>query len=168
MFCLHFYCKNVNKKLTTINETKWSYRLCSLYKFGGKVFNKDLFMVLNKNIYYGTTLCRPINITFILFNKHSPPKSPPFRRGTSQSIYLPEHVGFSSWGPSWSSTWSFVSQIRRCKAPADRGRSLACASWRSRLGCWLWSEGNCIKIGLPGKLILSKRKGLREVRFSWK
>ena len=27
---------------------------------------------------------------------------------------------------------------------------------------------NCIKIGLPGKLILSKRKGLREVIFSWK
>ena len=26
--------------------------------------------------------------------------------------------------------------------------------------------GNCIKIGLPGKLILSKRKGLREVLFS--
>ena len=25
---------------------------------------------------------------------------------------------------------------------------------------------NCIKIGLPGKLILSKRKGLREVQFS--
>ena len=25
---------------------------------------------------------------------------------------------------------------------------------------------NCIKIGLPGKLILSKRKGLREVIFS--
>ena len=24
---------------------------------------------------------------------------------------------------------------------------------------------NCIKIGLPGKLILSKRKGLREVLF---
>ena len=28
--------------------------------------------------------------------------------------------------------------------------------------------GNCIKIGLPGKRILSKRKGLREVLFSWK
>ena len=27
---------------------------------------------------------------------------------------------------------------------------------------------NCIKIGLPGKLILSKRKGLWEVLFSWK
>ena len=27
---------------------------------------------------------------------------------------------------------------------------------------------NCIKICLPGKLILSKRKGLREVIFSWK
>ena len=26
--------------------------------------------------------------------------------------------------------------------------------------------GNCIKIGLPEKLILSKRKGLREVLFS--
>ena len=26
-------------------------------------------------------------------------------------------------------------------------------------------EDNCIKIGLPGKLILSKRKGLREVLF---
>ena len=26
--------------------------------------------------------------------------------------------------------------------------------------------GNCIKIGLPGKLILSKRKGLLEVLFS--
>ena len=26
--------------------------------------------------------------------------------------------------------------------------------------------GNCIKISLPGKLILSKRKGLREVLFS--
>ena len=26
--------------------------------------------------------------------------------------------------------------------------------------------GNCLKIGLPGKLILSKRKGLREVLFS--
>ena len=26
--------------------------------------------------------------------------------------------------------------------------------------------GNCIKIGLPGKLILSKTKGLREVIFS--
>ena len=25
---------------------------------------------------------------------------------------------------------------------------------------------NCIKIGLPGKLILSKRKGFREVLFS--
>ena len=25
---------------------------------------------------------------------------------------------------------------------------------------------NCIKIGLPGKLILSTRKGLREVQFS--
>ena len=25
---------------------------------------------------------------------------------------------------------------------------------------------NCIKIGLPGKLILSKRKGVREVLFS--
>ena len=25
--------------------------------------------------------------------------------------------------------------------------------------------GNCIKIGLPGKLILSKRKGLREILF---
>ena len=31
----------------------------------------------------------------------------------------------------------------------------------------LMSPGtNCIKIGLPGKLILSKRKGLREVLFS--
>ena len=28
------------------------------------------------------------------------------------------------------------------------------------------SGDNCIKIGLPGKLILSKRKGLREVLFS--
>ena len=28
--------------------------------------------------------------------------------------------------------------------------------------------GNCIKIGLPGKLILSKRKGLLEVLFSYK
>ena len=28
------------------------------------------------------------------------------------------------------------------------------------------SGGNCIKIGLPGKLILSKRKDLREVLFS--
>ena len=28
--------------------------------------------------------------------------------------------------------------------------------------------GNCIKIGLPGKLILSERKGLREVLFSLK
>ena len=28
------------------------------------------------------------------------------------------------------------------------------------------SGGNCIEIGLPGKLILSKRKGLREVLFS--
>ena len=27
-------------------------------------------------------------------------------------------------------------------------------------------EGNRIKIGLPGKLILSKRKGLQEVLFS--
>ena len=27
-------------------------------------------------------------------------------------------------------------------------------------------EANCIKIGLPGKLILSKSKGLREVLFS--
>ena len=27
---------------------------------------------------------------------------------------------------------------------------------------------NCIKIGLPGKSILSKRKGLREIIFSWK
>ena len=26
--------------------------------------------------------------------------------------------------------------------------------------------GNCIKIGLPGKLILGKRKGLLEVLFS--
>ena len=26
--------------------------------------------------------------------------------------------------------------------------------------------GNCIKIGLPGKLIFSKSKGLREVLFS--
>ena len=26
--------------------------------------------------------------------------------------------------------------------------------------------GNCIKIGLPGKLILSKRKGLREIILS--
>ena len=32
----------------------------------------------------------------------------------------------------------------------------------------LQTGGNCIKIGLPGKLILSKRKGLREVLFSWK
>ena len=31
-----------------------------------------------------------------------------------------------------------------------------------------YSEGNCIKMGLPGKLILSKRKGLLEVIFSWK
>ena len=30
------------------------------------------------------------------------------------------------------------------------------------------SGGNCIKISLPGKLILIKRKGLREVLFSWK
>ena len=30
-----------------------------------------------------------------------------------------------------------------------------------------WHHGmNCIKIGLPGKLIFSKRKGLREVLFS--
>ena len=30
-----------------------------------------------------------------------------------------------------------------------------------------WISGtNCLKIGLPGKLILSKRKGLREVLFS--
>ena len=28
------------------------------------------------------------------------------------------------------------------------------------------TEGNCIKIGLTGKLILSKRKCLREVLFS--
>ena len=28
------------------------------------------------------------------------------------------------------------------------------------------SGGNCIKMGLPGKLILSKKKGLREVLFS--
>ena len=27
---------------------------------------------------------------------------------------------------------------------------------------------NCIKTGLPGKLILNMRKGLREVLFSWK
>ena len=27
---------------------------------------------------------------------------------------------------------------------------------------------NCTKIGLPGKLILSKRKGLQKVLFSWK
>ena len=30
------------------------------------------------------------------------------------------------------------------------------------------SGTNCIKIGLPGKLILSKRKGLLEVQFSRK
>ena len=29
----------------------------------------------------------------------------------------------------------------------------------------IFPGGNCIKIGLPGKLILSKRKGLREVLF---
>ena len=27
VFCLHFYSKNVNRKLTTIDETNWSYRL---------------------------------------------------------------------------------------------------------------------------------------------
>ena len=32
--------------------------------------------------------------------------------------------------------------------------------------CGKLSGTNCIKIGLPGKLILSKRKGLREVLFS--
>ena len=36
---------------------------------------------------------------------------------------------------------------------------------------WKWPQRcrtgmNCIKIGLPGKLILRKRKGLREVIFS--
>ena len=33
--------------------------------------------------------------------------------------------------------------------------------------CYVHSSGmNCIKIGSPGKLILSKRKGLWEVLFS--
>ena len=42
------------------------------------------------------------------------------------------------------------------------------AGIESHLGeCSGLSPGmNCIKIGLPGKLILSKRKGLREVLFS--
>ena len=34
------------------------------------------------------------------------------------------------------------------------------------VGCAEVPGGNCIKIGLPGKPILSKRKGLREVLFS--
>ena len=50
--------------------------------------------------------------------------------------------------------------------------------WRPRASprcrsssCWRRSTSagtNCIKIFLPGKLILSKRKGLREAIFSWK
>ena len=34
------------------------------------------------------------------------------------------------------------------------------------LGAGALAGTNCIKIGLPGKLILSKRKGLREAPFS--
>ena len=28
VFCLYSYCKNVNRKLTTIDKTNWSYCLC--------------------------------------------------------------------------------------------------------------------------------------------
>ena len=42
-----------------------------------------------------------------------------------------------------------------------RGRHEAGAGWLPRQ-----AGMNCIKIGLPGKLILRKRKGLREVIFS--
>ena len=50
---------------------------------------------------------------------------------------------------AWRPSWRHWSCCRRCRSPSCAG-------------------GNCIKIGLPGKLILSKRKDLREVLFSWK
>ena len=54
--------------------------------------------------------------------------------------------------PTWSSSSSSLSSSQSCSS-STRGASQGM---------------NCIKIGLPGKLILSKRKGLREVLFSWK
>ena len=45
------------------------------------------------------------------------------------------------------------------------GRSVPAGSAAAR-GSAQSPGGNCMKIGLPGKLILSKRKGLREVLFS--
>ena len=58
------------------------------------------------------------------------------------------------------------------------GQTVTLELWRMpeakyKVECYFWCtlDGkvpgrNCIKIGLPGKLILSKRKGLQEVLFS--
>ena len=51
--------------------------------------------------------------------------------------------------------------------PPPRGLASAPRSRRTRCATTTFGT-NCIKIGLPGNLILSKRNSLREVLFSWK
>ena len=72
-------------------------------------------------------------------------------------------------------------ELPPCSSPSVGGRSSSaeCSKilmslmtfgeqkWRSRsYSVSAGAEGNCIKMGPPGKLILSKRKGLWEVLFS--
>ena len=75
--------------------------------------------------------------------------------------------------------WSCTILFRRynwtcCRWRCARDWAELCrSSWTGRCARarrWRWASTgmNCIKIGLPGKLILSKRKGLLEVLFSWK
>ena len=50
--------------------------------------------------------------------------------------------------------------------PGSHGESSKCQEKMQEYRGHFDLEGNCMKIGLPGKLILTKRKGLREVLFS--
>ena len=72
-----------------------------------------------------------------------------------QICYLPAPSSSSRW---WWVTISPRKNRQRAPAPSTRWPSVIVGA----------PGGNCIKIGLPGKLILSRRKGLREVIFSWK
>ena len=70
----------------------------------------------------------------------------------------------------FSITNEMSSWLRRSFAFLIIGGSVGLVSIAVKFPAYDWTRtktvANCIKLGLPGKLILSKRKGLREVIFS--
>ena len=67
----------------------------------------------------------------------------------------------------YSAFWGIkVARLKTIKTHRVPVPSLSEEALRPPIQSLLATVGNCIKIGLPGKLILGKREGLWEVIFS--